>query len=337
MRRITATLEDVAAQAGVSKTTAAAILRNASGFRASEETRKRVLEASARLGYHRNAVATSLSLGRTHTVGLLLPRHHMDAATALARVYGQDVFLALYRAATRAGLHVTPVPPPQSGDHFPLQAVADRRMDGLIAASLNDAAFIEAVEEAQIPCVEVGSGTGRYLVHPDNEGGAEAAVAHLAALGHRRIAHWYGYADSHASEHRCSGFVAAVARYGIADAPIVYSHEEMRTLLRRPATNRPTAIFTFHDAQALELLDMAREAGLRVPTDLSVVGFDDNVLAEAARPALTTIHNSLNEQGDVAIRTLQALWRGDLPATDCLIVPTRLVIRDSTAPPPPGH
>lgn len=333
--RITATLEDVAEQAGVSKTTAASILRGATGFRASDETRRRVMEASLSLGYRRNAVATSLSLGRTNTIGVLLPWHHMGIRedTAIARVYGQDVFMAICRAATRAGLRVTPVPPQRDGERIPLQVLGDGRVDGIVAASLNDPEFIAAIEVARIPCVEVGSGTGRHLVHPDNEGGAELAVSHLAGLGHRRIAHWFGYEGSFASERRLAGFLAAAARHGLTDAPVIRSEAGMRALLAKPEGERPTAVFAFHDAFALQVLDLAREMGLCVPEDLSIVGFDNNVLAEAARPPLTTVHNALDGQAEGALEMLQALWRGDEPPAR-RAVPTRLIVRGTTAPAP---
>jgi LacI family transcriptional regulator len=206
-------------------------------------------------------------------------------------------------------------------------------VDGLIIASARDSEFVRGVYAAGIPCVEVGSGYGKRLIHSDNEGAAALAVAHLTALGHRRIAHWRGQSDSYASRHRVEGFVSAARQRGLRpeDTPVLASREAVSAALRRPAAARPTAVFAVNDYQASITLDIARGAGLRVPEDLSVIGFDNNVLAEAARPTLTTIQNPLDEQADAAIALLQALWRGEQNPPLPPAIPTKLIIRESTA------
>jgi LacI family transcriptional regulator len=203
--------------------------------------------------------------------------------------------------------------------------------------SLRDRNFVEQIYASGTACVEMSSGFGNRLVHPDNHGGAAAAVNHLVERGHRRIAHWPGgIAGNHASEQRLRGFLDASARHGLRpeDVLIVKSADAVAERLRRPLRERPTAIFAFNDYQAFMTLDIARSLGLRVPADLSLVGFDDSILAQAARPMLTTVYNPLREQAEAAINVLQALWRGetDLPIPPA--VPTRLVVRESTAAAP---
>lgn len=330
------TVEDVALEAGVSKTTAASILREAPNFQVSEATRHRVLEAARALGYRRHAVAVALSSGRTNTVGLLLPLAAIDARMPTSRIYGQDIFVAVFQAASRAGLRVTAIPLPHADNpHLPLQDLTDRSVDGIVMASVPSAEFVREVYQSGIPCVEIGSGHGRHLIHPDNEGGIEAAVAHLVALGHRRIVHWRGAGDNYASVHRHKGFAAASERHKLPATStwVVRAQEEITALLRLPPIQRPTAVVAYNDYQACLALDIAREIGLRVPDDLSVVGFDDNILAEAARPQLSTIRNSLSVQAEAAITLLQALCRGEEPESPAP-VPTQLIIRHSTGPAP---
>ena len=338
VRRTTAvTVQDVAHQAGVSKTTAASILRNAPDFQVSQATRHRVSEAARQLGYQRNAVAVALSSGCTNTVGLLLPLPDINARLPASRIYGQDIFVAVFQAASRAGLRVTAIPMSGgSNGRLSLQDVTDRSVDGLVMASMRDAELVHQIYEAGIPCVEIGSGYGKHLFHPDHEGGAQSAVAHLVGLGHRRIVHWRGAGDNYAATHRCKGFLDAIAAQGLCPQQntVVNDAEEITALLRLPASQRPTAIFTYNDFQALTTLDVAREIGLRVPRDLSVVGFDDNILAESARPQLTTIRNPLGAQADAAIQMLQGLWHGEKEIETPYAVPTQLIVRQSTGTAP---
>ena len=331
------TVRDIAAEVGVSKTTAAAILRAAPGFSASAETRQRVLEASIQLGYRRNAVASSLSLGRTHAIGLLLPFEALDSndesVPDLRRSYSQDLFLAVFKAATRAGLRVLAISSPRQGSSATVDSVTDeRRVDGVVL-SAKEPTLIPVLEQAGVAWVGISSATGPYHVHPDNAGGAEAAVAHLVELGHRRITHWRGGYGTFAMDARAQGFRSAAARYGLTTPSVITEPEEIIGLLALPVGQRPTAFFVHNDYAAIVLMDLARNAGLRVPEDISVVGFDNGLLAAATRPALTTIHNPLDGQASGAINVLQALWRGEEPTAQQTI-PTRLVIRNTTAPPP---
>lgn len=330
------TVQDVARRAEVSKTTAASVLRAAPGFQVSEATRRRVLSSAQELGYRRHAVATALSSGRTHTIGLILPLLE-GAEESISRIYWQDIFTAVFQAANRADLHVTAIPLSHIPDpQLRLQHVTDRLVDGVIMASLRDPQFVRCIYDAGIHCVEIGSGYGKHLIHPDNEAGAEVAVAHLVELGHRRIAHWAGHDSNYAAVHRRTGFLSAVTRHGLCpdQTPVISNQEEVARVLRSPDSSRPTALFAYNDYQACLTLDVARDLGLRVPTDLSVIGFDDNILAEAARPQLTTIRNPLGAQADAAIDLLQALWSGETEPNALQTIPTRLTLRQSTAAPP---
>jgi LacI family transcriptional regulator len=328
IKRKNATLHDVAAEAGVSLTTAAGILRNAPGLRASVVTRQRVLDVAAQLGYRRNAVAASLKAGKTRLIGVLLPIREIASTPHSLRAYPQDLLVAVFHAATGVGLRMIPLSLPAAGEDSLLSSVTDRQVDGLISGSIYDSSIISAIEAAGVTCVEV-SGSGPYVVTPDNEGGAAQAVEHLFSLGHRRIAHWQS-GGGLAATQRCTGFEKAAQERGLAPT-ILRTREQIKYALSLPPAERTTGIFTFNDYYATVVLDMARELGLRVPEDLSVVGFDNNIFAETSRPQLTTIHNPLEEQAEAAVAMLLSRMQGDEPETPKVVVPTRLVIRGSTA------
>jgi LacI family transcriptional regulator len=327
------TLRDVARLAQVSKTTASYVLSETPGFQVQESTRRRVFAAAERLGYRRNALAAALSSGRIHAVGVVLFDLVSRRENLPGRTYAKDITLPIVEAAAAAGLRATllPVtsPEPESVSEF-----ADQRVDGVILVSFREEAFVRAVYATGVPCVEINSAFGDRSVHADNAGGMEAAVAHLAALGHRRIVHWRGEPGRVTAERRAQGFSDALRRHDLtpADRQIVWDADALRAFLAQDAGERPTAVVCFNDVLASNVLDIARERGLRVPEALSVIGFDDSILAVAARPRLTTIHMPLAELADAAIGVLQSLWRGEEEPPLPPPLPVRLVVRESTGP-----
>lgn len=345
MNRNRVTIIDVAQVAGVSKSTVANVLNAQAGVPIQEGTRQRVLDAVARLGYRRNALAAAFSSGRTHTIGVLLPQHHHEATSRVYRQYGQELFTAVFNAACEADLRVTSIPNWER--NATVEALGDRRVDGLIIASLRSRELVNSIYASGIACIEISSGFGNHLVHPDNEGGAAQAVTHLRELGHRRIAHYRGpLGDYHASDRRCEGFWDACRHHGLPpeDCPVLLARAEVVAHLALPPRRRPTAIFAFNDSQANDVYQIAETEGLRVPRDLSVIGFDNSLVSELIRPGLTTIDNGLDAQAQTAITHLQRLWyRESLPegerepeTVSPTRVPTHLVVRQSTTTVPAG-
>ncbi|MFE9251594.1 LacI family DNA-binding transcriptional regulator [Streptomyces sp. NPDC007088] len=174
--------------------------------------------------------------------------------------------------------------------------------------------------------------------------GARRVAQHLLALGHRRIGFIGGPRDWLASRNRLVGHTAALAEAGILPEPELLTeitepttdqgHVAARLLFSR--TPRPTALVAFNDKTAAGAVRAAREAGLRVPADLSVTGFDDSELGQSITPALTTVRQPLAEMGRIAVSLLVRLVAGHAVDTLHVELATPLVVRDSTAPPPPA-
>jgi LacI family transcriptional regulator len=327
------TLNDVARAADVSKTTASYVLNRVPGFAVTETTRRRVFAAAERLGYRRHSLAAALSSGRIYVVGVMLPVTNPQRFASSYRIFLHEFAFALTEAAAAAGLRTTLIPTPRQSDDPAQNAfdLTDARVDGIILLTFDDGEFVCALYKTGTPCVEIASEFGPHALRADNEGGMEAVIAHLTELGHRRIVHVRGGQARSTAQRRAAGYTAAMEARGLV--PQVIQQNEVAALLSLPDGERPTAIAAFNDAIAIGVLRAARARGLRVPQDLSLTGFDDNVLAETAYPPLTTVHYPLTELSQASISVLESLWRGEQPTVPAPI-PVSLVVRESTAPPP---
>jgi DNA-binding LacI/PurR family transcriptional regulator len=335
MSRTTVTIRDVAQVAGVSKTTAVHVLNNVPHFKAKDATRQRVVEAAVQLGYRRNAVASALACGRIHTIGVVAPlvSGPWDNRSPLHSLYAKEMLVTIAEAARQVGLRISLIPL-NNNDPVSSDEVSDGRVDGLILVQVHNPEQVRVLYDSGLPCVAITAEHSPRSVRPDNRGGATLATEHLIALGHRRIAHRANHIPGEAARERQAGFEDTIGRQGLSpmECPISYGCEETQALLQQSPEVRPTAVFAFNDTLALETLRIARSLGLRVPEDLSVVGFDNNVLASVCEPPLTTIHNPLPEQAAAAIALLEALWRNEEPPA-LTPIPTRLVVRASCGPP----
>jgi LacI family transcriptional regulator len=180
-------------------------------------------------------------------------------------------------------------------------------------------------------CVSIGA---------TNFSGGLAATQHLLALGHRRIAHAAGPKSFDCSQARHAGYLSALAGAGlradddlIVSSPFTYAGGRASGARLLDLPDRPTAIFAAGDEIALGILEEARRRAIRVPEDLSIVGFDDTYLASRSAPPLTTMAQPLLEMGRLAVRTLSQLINGTFLGTSHLELATNLVVRESTAPP----
>ncbi len=334
--RPTATISVIAAEIGVSVPTVSKVLNGRADV--APDTRARVEDALARHRYTRRPrrpAATGPPL-------IDLVFHELDSAWSIEIIRGVE------SAAAKDGVGV--VLSELGGEHRPqqewLDAVLARRPHGVILVlSTLGGEQQHQLESRSIPFVVVDTAgdlpAGVPTVGSNNWGGGLAATRHLIGLGHRRIAVISGQAGVLCSRARVDGFRGAhdeagmpadpsLIRYG--DFSVAGGYRHGKELLTRP--DRPTAIFAGSDMQALGVLRAARELGLEVPRDLSVVGYDDLPLAGWIGPALTTVDQQLRTMAGTATSMLLALARGENPPLRRIELATELVVRESTAPPP---
>ncbi|NUP38367.1 MAG: LacI family DNA-binding transcriptional regulator [Streptomyces sp.] len=329
------TIRDVATRAGVSVATVSKVLNDRHGVAAG--TLERVRAVIEELGYESSLVARSLRNHRTGVVGVLvwaIEPYSAELLKGAARaIKGTGYELVVYSTGGEGGGHVG----------------WERRYLSRLMGTLIDGAVLvtPTVSTAELgsPVVAVDPHVGSDAaptVCADNFHGARLAVEHLLALGHRRIG-FLGRPprDLESGRQRENGYRAALADAGLPFDPDLVraagyeeaeSAQSARQLLTLP--DRPTAIFAANDLSAISTMDVAASLGLRVPDDLSVIGFDNVPESVMVRPALTTIEQPLQLMGERAVGMLLELLAGSEPQPPRLRVPTRLVHRDSCAPPP---
>nr|WP_201471147.1 LacI family DNA-binding transcriptional regulator [Microbacterium hydrocarbonoxydans] len=326
------TIHDVAKAAGVSVSTVSKAVNGRYGI--ADATVQRVLDAVKDLGYESSLVASSMRARRTGVIGVLLADFEPFSAEILkgvgAAMHDTGFDLLAY-AGSRHG----------ASDGW------ERRSLSRLSGTLIDAAIMVTPTVvsagAEIPVVAVDPHTGRAdlpTVESDSFGGALAATRHLIELGHRRIGFLAGRPDLRSAGLRDAGYRRALADAGIPIDPSLigigrYELEATRESARIMLTgeSRPTAVFAANDLSAIAVIDVAHQLGLRVPADLSVVGFDD--VPEATRRALplTTIQQPMRRLGAVAADMVVTLLSGGEIDEMNVILPTRLVVRATTSAP----
>lgn len=328
---IVANIFDVAKAAGVSHQTVSRVLNRDETV--GQVNRERVEEAIQRLDYRPSAAARALARRRTRTIGLLvvgLPFHGpasiANGVNAAARGSGWDVAIA-----ATDGIDATDVR--QAADSLlgqDVRAVVVVAPGPPVAAALADLA-------ARLPVVtSVDVLAGATVVPVDDEGGAVLAVEHLAALGHREVLHLAGPDDWTEADQRIAGWRSASARLGLRTPELLrgdWSASSGYALGTRIAREgAPTAIFSANDQTALGVLAAFREHGVRVPEDVSVVGYDDIPEAAFFTPPLTTLRPDFVGLGRRMLARVERLLVGGVPEAEAALVP-ELVVRASTARP----
>jgi len=342
LRRKAPTLRDIAESAGVSLFTASVVLNGArSNTRVSEDTRRRIEHVARTLGYHPNAMARGLMRQRMNTIGVLFGV--VDPAVVLTNPYSIGVLQGVLCAASPLRLNVTIFSEPWIDTETSAARFRDGRTDGVIAvAPVAGSDLIAGLSERGVPVVAIAhacDALGVPSVDVDNAAGIRLATEHLLSLGHRKIAHLSGDEDMVSVPPRRAAFRATMAAAGLA-VPSDYlksccydgrkAGDAVRELMARPEP--PTAIVAGNDSIAIGALAAARERGLALPGDLSIVGFDDAPSAALVTPALTTIRQPLLEIGAEALRLLVALIEGEPVDPVTHLRAPELVVRDSTAP-----
>ena len=331
-----ATMNDVARLASVSIATVSHVI-NGTRFVSAERV-ERVQAAMQELGYTPDATARSLRVGRTHTIGLVIPDTTNPFFAALARWIEEAGFESGYTTIL-ANSDERP-----DREHRYVSTLVSKRVDGLILApSRGDHGTLrKLLDDARMHVVVVDRDAAlpnADVVLYDNAGGSYAATRHLIDLGHTCIGCIAGPADAASAAERVKGFRSAIADAGLelpqhavveADFHFSGGREATNRLL---ATKEPfTALFAANDLMAAGAVRALAERGISVPGEVSVIGFDDAPLAEMISPALTTMRQPLQDMAQAAMSLLLARITGSNGGSPTRrVLPTSLVVRESTA------
>ncbi len=329
------TIFDVAQAAGVSYATVSRVLNNKAHVK--PEKREAVLRAMTRLGYVVNQQARSLAGGRAYVIGLLVPGLVNSYLGTIVRGIDDALDAAQYdlmlytthRRKTKEPAYVA--------------AITRGVTDGLLLVLPRDpASYLESLQRQHFPYILIdhqGLGDYHHSVGATNFQGAYTATRHLIELNHQRIGFITGTPDLGCAIDRQAGYQAALAEFGIPCDPALIQVGDFeqpqgftgaQALLALPEP--PTAIFASNDEMAFGVMEAARVHGLRLPDDLSVIGFDDIPQAAHVNPSLTTIHQPLEQMGRVAAETLLKLITDPQFVVERIELPTTLVVRQSCRP-----
>ncbi len=327
-------IKDIARAAGVSHSTVSRALRNSPLV--NPETAAYIRQLAQEMGYIPNVIAQSLVTQRTYTIGVIVTSisdpfidRIVEGIEDLATREGYSVFLSSSHADPGREIAV-------------VESFHRRRVDGMIViASRVGSLYTERLQELQVPIVLINNqaeGEYIYSVSVDDENGARAAVQHLLELGHRRI----GYVGCHfrppSNRRRLEGYRQALRQAGLPYLSDLVVHprtfsdiENGREALDKLLGAGVTGVFCYNDRTAIGLMTRAREQGVRIPDDLSVVGFDNIEASWYVSPTLTTLHQPRFEMGHAAAEMLLSLLAGEDVSDQ--VFPCQLIVRESTAPP----
>ena len=327
-------LKELSAYLGLSQSTVSRVINGgAKAHRIAEETQRRVLEAAARFGYEANIIARSLRQKRTFTVGVLVPE--------ISEGYSTAVLGGIEEALLKEGLFYFVASHRHHAElleAYP-RLMISRAVDGIIAVDT------KISEHIPVPVVAVSGhwhNPHAISVELDHRQAAQQALEHLQRLGHQRIAFIKGQAFSSDTSRRWKAIREVATKLGMMIHPELTvqlrgldpgpepGHLAMQELLSRKSPF--SAVFSFNDVSAIGAISALREAGLQVPRDVSIVGFDDVIFAATSHPPLTTVRQPLREMGQMAATTLLGLIQGGgshAPGSVITVYP-ELVIRRST-------
>ncbi|TGB09402.1 LacI family DNA-binding transcriptional regulator [Streptomyces sp. MZ04] len=326
-------MADVARVAGVSSQTVSRVSNGFPGV--NEETRKQVLAAMKELGYRPNSAARALKRGEFRTIGVI--------TFTLSTTGNVRTLEAIALSAANEGYAVTLLPvsaPTQDEVRGAFSRLGELAVDAVIVimeVHLLDAARLSLPPHVQVVVADSDAGDRYSVVDTDQAGGTRDAVRHLLDLGHDTVWHLAGPGESYAAQRRADAWRAALTEAGRAAPPMVRgdwtADSGYRAGLELAERADCTAVFAANDQMALGLLRALHERGRKVPDDVSVIGFDDIPESGSFLPPLTTVHQDFAEVGRRCVAgVLQQVRRG-ASERGTTLVPTRLVVRESTAAP----
>ncbi|WP_267277137.1 LacI family DNA-binding transcriptional regulator [Arthrobacter sp. CDRTa11] len=326
-------MADVAKLAGVSSQTVSRVSNGSPDV--VRETRQQVIAAMDQLGYRPNSAARALKRGSFRTIGVIL-----FSLSSFGNVRTLEA-IALHAAKEDFAITLIPVTAPtQAGVQGAFSRMGELAVDAVIAimeVQLLDAATVTVPPGVKVVVVDSNAGSDYSVVDTDQADGARQAVEHLLGLGHETVWHVAGPEKSFASERRREAWRNTLLAQGKKVPPIVRGdwsagsgYEAGLWLAEQEGC---TAVFTANDHMALGVLRAFREKGISVPGDISLVGFDDVPEASSYTPPLTTVHQDFTEVGHRCVDNVLHQIRSNTADPGMVLVPTRLIVRESTAPP----
>jgi DNA-binding LacI/PurR family transcriptional regulator len=328
-------IKDIARLARVSHSTVSRALRSSPVV--NSETAARIRKIADEAGYRASAAARSLVMGRTNTIGVVVTNIAdpfvagvVSGIEGSAEEHGYSVFLANSNADPDREVRV-------------VRSFEERRVDGIIVTSSRvGALYLPLIERMHVPVVLVNNQHPSEFAHSimiNNVEASLAATRHLIRLGHRRIAYLGDRFGQQSDTERFAGYRRGVEEAGMQFSPELVVHgngmpeggeQAMSQLLALPKP--PTAVFCYNDMSAVGVMRQIRAHGLRIPDDLSVVGFDDLYLSQYLQPPLTTVRQPMNQMGRMAMEALLRIMSG-VECTRIQRVEGQLIVRESVAGP----
>lgn len=333
------TLKHVASQAGVSYQTVSKVLNRQ--IQVSKSTEERIWAAARALGYHPNLIARSLRSQRSNLIGYSWETTPPGLANPIL-----DHFLqSMVQAAESAGYHVMAFPhrPGNEWTEAYRHLIQTKRVDGFVLSSVeyNDPRITLLLEEG-FPFVAFGRSNADWAfpyVDIDGAAGMRAVVEHLIDLGHRKIAVLAWPTESRVGNNRMDGIEAGIHAAGLSlrsgwiargEGSFDFGFEATSAWMKWPQNERPTAIVALNDVMAIGAMHAVQQNGLKVGMDVAVTGFDDMPLIQFMMPALTSVRQPVWEVGQRVINMLLAAMEGNTLEEKNILLPPRLIIRDST-------
>ncbi|MCX4649730.1 MULTISPECIES: LacI family DNA-binding transcriptional regulator [unclassified Streptomyces] len=327
-------MADVARVAGVSSQTVSRVSNGFPGV--NEETRERVLAAMKELGYRPNSAARALKRGDFRTIGVI--------TFTLSTTGNMRTLEAIATSAAQEGYAVTLLPvavPTQDEVRGAFSRLGELAVDAVIVimeVHLLDSASLTLPPHVKVVVADSDADDRYAVVDTDQAGGTRDAVRHLLDHGHRTVWHLAGPSESFAAQRRTDAWRKALEAAGRAVPPLVRgdwsADSGYRAGLRLAEQDDCTAVFAANDQMALGLLRALEERGRKVPDDVSVIGFDDIPDSGSFQPPLTTVHQDFAEVGRRCVESALRQVRQGETEPGATLVPTRLVVRESTGRPP---